>query len=73
MIERLLIGLMLVVGVGLLLLGKGTAGIILLVLGLILGVVFYRMENKKYSVTGYYGNDERYYVIKDAKLTDDRE
>jgi len=66
MIERLLVGVMLVTGVVLLLLGYGTAGIILLAVGLIVAVLLYRMENKRYKTV------DRYIVI-DAKLTDDRE
>jgi hypothetical protein len=66
MIERLLVGVMLLVGAVLLLLGYGTAGIILLAVGLITAVLLYRIENKRYKTIDRY-------IIVDAKLTDDRE
>ena len=67
--ERILCVVLVIVGVGILLYGSNW-GILPLALGLILGGIFYRMENK----TGYFiAGEVAGYEIVDAKLTDDRE
>ena len=74
MIERIIVGVLLLAGVVALLLGYGTVGIIAIAVGLFLGIVFYRMENKVYSSNSYSDGNGGFYIVKDrAKLKDDRE
>ena len=53
MIERLFVGMLLVIGVIVWLFGSSWFWLPL-VAGALFGVALYRMENKRYSINGYY-------------------
>ena len=68
MIERLIVSVLLVVAGGMWW-GGSTWFVLPLVLGFLMAILVYRIENKTYRIN----DDYDYYEVVDAKLTDDRE